>query len=87
MHFTTAKELRIKTGEILKRISRGERYIVTYRGKPIAIMLPFDDKRVAEEIVPRSYEKAWKDIEKALLSSPARQQSWQEAIEESRRRQ
>lgn len=41
INFATSKELRQNAGEIMQKIKNGERYIVTYRGKPVALMLPF----------------------------------------------
>jgi len=85
INFTTSKELRQKTGDIIADIKKGERYIITYRGKPVALMLPFPAEK-AEELVPRAYEEAWQDIEMTLQESDEEYASWEEAINESRRR-
>lgn len=85
INFTTSKELRQKTGDIIAGIKKGERYIVTYRGKPVALMLPFPVEKM-EEVVPRAYEEAWQDIEMTLQESTAEYGSWEEAINASRRR-
>lgn len=84
LHFTTSKELRTNTSEIIKKIQRGERYIITYRGKPVALMLPFAPNQAMDAMVPRAYEEAWKDIEETLQQSEPQHQTWQEAIKESR---
>jgi len=85
INFTTSKELRQKTGNILAEIKKGERYVITYRGKPVALMLPFPAEE-AEKLVPRAYEEAWQDIELTLQESEAEYASWEEAINASRRR-
>ena len=85
INFTTSKELRQKTGDIIADIKKGERYIITYRGKPVALMLPFPAEK-GEEFVPRAYEEAWKDIEMTLQESEAKYASWEEAVNASRRR-
>ena len=85
INFTTSKELRQKTGDIIADIKKGERYIITYRGKPVALMLPFPVEE-AEKLVPRAYEEAWQEIEMTLQESEAEYASWEEAINASRRR-
>ncbi|MGD8777992.1 MAG: type II toxin-antitoxin system prevent-host-death family antitoxin [Ignavibacteria bacterium] len=40
--YSTAKELRFHTKELLDSVSRGEEVIITYRGKPFAKLVPFD---------------------------------------------
>jgi len=40
MGIITAKQLKQKTGEIIKKVKSGERLTVTYRGKPVAIIAP-----------------------------------------------
>ena len=85
INFTTSKELRQKTGNILAEIKKGERYVITYRGKPVALMLPFPTEKT-EELVPRAYEEAWRNIELTLQESEAEYASWEEAINASRRR-
>ena len=36
----TAKQLKQKTGEVIKRIKSGERLTLTYRGKLLAVIEP-----------------------------------------------
>ncbi len=38
--YSTAKELRFHTKELLESISRGEEVIITFRGKPFAKLVP-----------------------------------------------
>jgi len=85
LKFATSKELRIRAGEIIKGVKKGDKYIVTYRGKPAAIVLPFSEQNISEPS-PRPYEEAWADIEKAINESEAAYSSWERAIDESRKR-
>ena len=85
LKFATSKELRLRAGDILKSVKKGDRYIVTYRGKPVALVLPFSEQNVGEPS-PRPYEEAWADIEKTINESEAAYSSWERAIDESRRR-
>ena len=34
------RELRLKTGEWVRRAARGERVVITERGRPVALLLP-----------------------------------------------
>ena len=40
----TAKDLRFHVKELLETVSRGEEIIITYRGKPHAKLIPFEDE-------------------------------------------
>jgi prevent-host-death family protein len=40
MGTVTAKQLKQRTGEVIRRVKSGERLTVTYRGKPVAIISP-----------------------------------------------
>lgn len=85
VQFATSKELRLQAGKIIRQVQEGERFIVTYRGKPVALMLPFSAEAV-QEMMPREYEEAWADIENRINETEAGYSSWDEAIRESRRR-
>lgn len=85
VQFATSKELRLQAGKIIRQIQEGERFIVTYRGKPVALMLPFSPEAV-NEMMPREYDEAWADIENRINETEAEYSSWDEAIRESRRR-
>jgi antitoxin (DNA-binding transcriptional repressor) of toxin-antitoxin stability system len=66
-------------------LRKGERYVITYRGKPVALMLPFPAENT-EELVPRAYGEARQDIELTLQESEAEYASWEVAISAGRRR-
>lgn len=40
----TAKDLRFNVKELLDTVARGEEVIITYRGKPQAKLVPFDEE-------------------------------------------
>ena len=43
--YSTAKELRFHTKELLESVSRGEEVIITFRGKPYAKLVPLRDSK------------------------------------------
>jgi len=43
--YSTAKELRFHTKELLESVSRGEEVIITFRGKPFAKLVPFKESK------------------------------------------
>jgi len=54
----TAKQLKQKTGEVLRRVRSGERLTVTYRGKPVAVIAPFKLEVSDAFSVLRPFEEA-----------------------------
>jgi len=85
MKFVTAKELRTRTRQLLEEARNGESIAVTFRGRPIAVLTPFE---IAEAEGPqvRPFEQAWPDIEAALAKSKPRYSTPEEALKTSRRR-
>ncbi len=75
----TAKQLKQKTGEVIKRIKSGERLILTYRGKPLAVIEPAFDKpnKAAEQV--KEFQKAWDNIESTLNQTTPEFEDWREA--------
>jgi prevent-host-death family protein len=43
--YSSAKELRFHTKEVLESISRGEEVIITLRGKPYAKLIPLEESK------------------------------------------
>lgn len=37
------RELKAKASDIIRRSSQGERFLVTWRGRPVSVLLPIDD--------------------------------------------
>ena len=53
MHRVGARELKQHTGEIIERVRKGERVVLTLRGNPVAVISPLDagalEEALAEE--------------------------------------
>ena len=75
----TAKQLKQKTGEVIKRIKSGERLTLTYRGKPLAVIEPTTDKDINKLNNVSDLAKAWDRIESTLNSTNPEFQNWREA--------
>ena len=86
MGTVTAKQLKQRTGEIIKRLKSGERFTLTHRGKPVAIIKPSlpEDKSFPPDM--RSFDEAWEDIERALEKTKPPFKSWKEATGWARNR-
>ena len=55
----TAKDLRFHSKELLDTVSRGEEVVITFRGKPCAKLIPYEEKK--EEIEKNELFGIWKD--------------------------
>ena len=86
MGTVTAKQLKQRTGKIIKRLKSGERFTLTHRGKPVAIINPSlpEDKSFPPDL--RSFDEAWEDIERALEKTKPPFKSWKEATGWARNR-
>jgi len=86
MGTVTAKQLKQRTGEVIRRVKSGERLTVTYRGKPVAIISPSTtgETKTLKEL--RSIDEAWEDIEKTLGKTKPGFKGWKEATEWARNR-
>jgi prevent-host-death family protein len=82
----TAKQLKQKTGEVIKRIKSGERLTLTYRGKPLAVIEPTTINDTKELNRVSESAKAWEKIESTLNSTNSEFKNWQEATEWARSR-
>ena len=85
METVSSRELKNKCAEVLRRVRKGERIMVTNRGKPVAVIIPAAEALADEGLVPPLNE-AWADIEAALEKSLPEHESWKEAMDRSRRR-
>ncbi len=45
----TAKDLRFYSKELLETVARGEEVVITFRGKPCAKLVPFDENTAVSE--------------------------------------
>jgi prevent-host-death family protein len=75
----TAKDLKQKTGEAIKRVKAGERLILTYRGRPVAVIEPTSEKQLRASGKLRPFDEAWRDIEDTLAKTKPPFDGWQEA--------
>jgi prevent-host-death family protein len=75
----TAKQLKQKTGEVIRRIKSGERLMLTYRGKPLAVIEPADKRDLNELNKVNESAKAWERIDSTLNSTKPEFKNWQEA--------
>jgi prevent-host-death family protein len=58
----TAKDLRFHSKELLDTVSRGEEVIITFRGKPVAKLIPYNSKS-ADKPEDTQLFGMWKDHE------------------------
>jgi prevent-host-death family protein len=56
----TAKDLRFHSKELLNTVNRGEEVIITYRGKPCAKLVPYDEFEKDKNIKSNLFGM-WKD--------------------------
>jgi len=86
MGTVTAKQLKQRTGEVIRRVKSGERLTVTYRGKPVAIISPSTtgETKTLKELRP--IDEAWADIAKTLGKTKPGFKGWKEATEWARNR-
>jgi len=56
----TAKDLRFHSKELLNTVNRGEEVIITYRGKPCAKLVPYDEFKKDNKIKTKLFG-LWKD--------------------------
>ena len=86
MDTVTAKQLKQRTGEVIKRVKSGERLLITYRGKPVATISPSTTADTASLQEMRSFEEAWRDIERTLEQTKPKFKGWKEATRWVRKR-
>ena len=85
VRFATVKELRQDTPRLLAEIGTGERFVITKRGKPVAVLAPFTPRE--EPLQPvRPFAEAWEEIESVLLESEPTFATVEEALGHSRQR-
>ncbi len=55
----TAKDLRFHSKELIETVKRGEEVVITFRGKPCAKLVPFEDEK--RKISKHQLFGMWKD--------------------------
>jgi prevent-host-death family protein len=86
MSTVTAKQLKQRTGEVIRRVRSGERLTVTYRGKTVAVIAPPEGEKTEALKELRSFDEAWRDIEQTLKKTKPEFKGWREATEWVRNR-
>jgi len=86
MGIITAKQLKQKTGEVIKKVRSGERLTITYRGKPVAVIAPPPAEETLALKELRPFDEAWSDIEETLRKTEPEFKGWREAVEWVRNR-
>lgn len=81
----SARELKNKTGRILRLVVEGQVVLITKNRKPLAKVTPLTDEDL-EKLSLRPFALAWQDIERSLDTSKPRFRSLAEAMQWSRRR-
>ena len=79
MSIITAKQLKQKTGEVIRKVRSGERLTITYRGKPVAVIAPPIKEEIKTLEGLRSFNDAWQDIEETLQKTEPEFEGWREA--------
>lgn len=85
MKTMAAKELKNRTGEAIRAVSNGKKVLITFRGKPLALMSPVTPAAL-EKSELRSMDVAWADIENTLKRSNPRFKTIKEAMDWTRKR-
>lgn len=79
MSTVTAKQLKQRTGEVIRRVRSGERLTVTHRGKTVAVIAPPEEEKTEALKKLRSFDEAWRDIEQTLKKTKPGFKDWREA--------
>ncbi|MCX5811305.1 MAG: type II toxin-antitoxin system prevent-host-death family antitoxin [Proteobacteria bacterium] len=85
MRTVTAKDLKNKTGDAIQAVSRGEKIVVTLRGKPVALISPINAEMIEQQSL-RDMDVAWDDIGRTLQASKPRFKNVEEAMGWTRKR-
>lgn len=79
MSLIGVRELREQTSEVIRRVREEQaEYVVTYQGRPVAVLLPLDAERAEAEIVAaskRAVAGTWERYQRLLAEI---RQEWPE---------
>jgi prevent-host-death family protein len=77
MSLIGVRELREQASEVIRRVREEQaEYVVTYQGRPVAILLPIDAKRVEEEILAASKRASTGNWERYRRLADEIRQDW-----------
>ena len=85
MQSVTSKDLKNKTGEVLRKVRSGATVAITNRGRRIAVIVPAAAAAAEESGGPPNRDP-WAEIEVALESTAPEHSDWREALRRTRRR-
>ena len=75
------RELKEQTSEVIRRVrEEGTEYVVTYKGKPVAVILPLDTARAEEAMVQSAkttIASSWEEYERTVEKI---RDSWPEGL-------
>ncbi len=57
----TAKDLRFHSKELLDTVNRGEEVLITYRGKPCAWLIPYEQAEFKQGKIKNEFFGIWRD--------------------------
>ena len=77
MGVISARDLKQKTGDFIRRLRAGEPFVVTYRGRRIGVVTP--SPADSGDAVPGTADEDWAEVEAALEASDPAFDDWQEA--------
>lgn len=60
----TAKDLRFHSKELLDTVNRGEEVLITYRGKPCARLIPYEQTEFKQSRIKNEFFGIWRDYDK-----------------------
>ncbi len=81
MYSVGARELKQHTGEIVERVRKGERVLLTMRGEPVAVISPVD-RRIIEEAIEIEAQRAERESLGWLAASESSFSFWNNAEDE-----
>ncbi len=63
VHDAGVRDLKTHASQIIKRVRRGARYVITYRGRPVALLAPLEN--IPEGWRPnREAPSPWEELER-----------------------
>ena len=77
MSLIGVRELREQTSEVIRRVRQDRaEYVVTYQGRPVAIILPLDAERAERDLVQASKKAVLDNWERYERLAKELRQAW-----------
>ena len=77
MSLIGVRELRERTSEVIRRVREDRvEYVITYQGRPVAVILPLDTERAEAEMVQASKRAIVDDWEQYERLAQAIREAW-----------